>query len=851
MIKKSILAIAIASASTAAMAAGEDRTILFSPDSSQIEIEGLAFNNLTIGGSTDISYDHDDNDALNINGVRVDGNLVFNGSIKANGQYADGIDLDRAFDGQGQGTEVAGKLINSGSIVVNGFGSTAVKTDSAVIRGGFENSGTISAIGADEFAVEAGGVAVEFSNSIIGGFTNSGVINASGYNSKGLSSTPNDNDPMTGAGINGDIVNSGTIRVIGVDSEAISLTDTTVKGRLVNSGTISMEGDYSDALDIDRGTLTGIVNSGIIQALGIDVSAILLDSANVTEGIYNTGTITSTGSAIVLEGNLPSTTITQAGGVISGQKFAIDGGNAGNLNWTGGQIIGNVIRLNNVTLDGKGLVFGGRAIQAAQIDLKSGDLTLLGDHTTFQGDLTMGQGTTLNMLLDDSTSVEQAVLRVSGKVIVNGDSKIALAARSKDFSATGTEYTLLSAEGGLVNGQNLTVASTSQLLNVDSYSAANNTVKAVVTTKRFGQLSEDVLAGGGNMNGARAVGAFSQGVIGKLDESDLVFRAFANASTTAELARLASELTPDVNGGSNTAAMNGQSLVNNAIGTRTASGRGMSGGAFVKETGIWVRALTSKADQSERHGVTGYDADSKGIAVGADGKLNDRTTVGAAWSYLTTDVDGDAGDKTDVRGHSLSLYGSYELDKWFLDGSLTYGKNGNESKRSVAGTIAKADYDSELLGLNARAGYTYQLNPTMVLEPQVGARYTNIETDSYSENGSSAALRVNAQRFEIGEVGFGARLAGAELLGKGVLKPEATVMFWHDVIGDSATSTNSFLLGGNAFTTNGATADRNGIESSLGLKYSVGQWTVGASYDQLIKTDFSAKSYGLNARYDF
>jgi outer membrane autotransporter protein len=198
-----------------------------------------------------------------------------------------------------------------------------------------------------------------------------------------------------------------------------------------------------------------------------------------------------------------------------------------------------------------------------------------------------------------------------------------------------------------------------------------------------------------------------------------------------------------------------------------------------------------------------------------------------------------------------SLYGSYDLGKFFLDGSLTYGKNNNESKRSVAGTTAEADYDSELLGLNARAGYTYQLNPEMVLEPQVGARYTNIETDSYSEKGSSAALSVNSQRFEIGDVGFGARLAGSHVLGKGVLRPEGTVMFWHDVIGDSANTTSSFLLGGNAFTTNGATAARNSIESSLGLKYSVGQWTVGASYDQLIRTDFSAKSYGLNARYDF
>lgn len=135
-----------------------------------------------------------------------------------------------------------------------------------------------------------------------------------------------------------------------------------------------------------------------------------------------------------------------------------------------------------------------------------------------------------------------------------------------------------------------------------------------------------------------------------------MFQAFANASTDAELARLSETLSPDVSRGVLHAATNSQTLVSGVINDRSSRARSATG---APEKGVWLQALSSDANQDERRGVAGYDADSHGIAVGADGQLNADTTLGLAYSYLDTDVKSDLGNKTKVTGHALTLYSNW------------------------------------------------------------------------------------------------------------------------------------------------------------------------------------------------
>lgn len=394
--------------------------------------------------------------------------------------------------------------------------------------------------------------------------------------------------------------------------------------------------------------------------------------------------------------------------------------------------------------------FSGNRI-IAPVSINSGSLNLTAPGTVLTGDLNVASGAGIDMRLANSVVPTTPYLTVNGAANFAQASKVTLSANPGDFTAvpSGTEYTLLQASSVQNNG--LSVASTSSLLDLLSYSA-------------------DRLSG-------------------QRDNREAV--------------------------------------------------------------GVWLQGLSSNMDQDGRGGDNGYSANSSGMAVGVDGRLNDSTTVGVAYSYLNSNIHSDLGTKTDVQGHALSLYGNWSLQNWFVDGSLSYGHNDNDSKRRVAGTTAKGSYDSNVLSASVLGGYSFKLSDAAVIEPRVAARYSNVRMDSFTEKGSSAALSTGSQRYEVGELGAGVRLAGNFPLATGSLQPEATLMAYHDLMGDRVAQTSSFVLGGSAFTVTGASVARDSYEASLGLNYQVSALTVGASYTRQARSGFDADGVMVKARYAF
>ncbi|QBR30120.1 MULTISPECIES: autotransporter outer membrane beta-barrel domain-containing protein [Pseudomonas] len=690
--------------------------------------------------------------------------------------------------------------------------------------------------------------------------------------------------------IAGALLNEGSISVHGLadagTSSGISDLGSTLGDSLVNSGSIDVSGQTASGLLLVHTNMTGLSNRGTITASGTDALGVLLDGATLSQSVNNTGTIRATGAnaeAVVFEGvkfSAPASANSTAlwnGGTISGEDIGvhvsgqasgarpfgiyqmnglIEGGKAAiqvddgasYFYFYGGAVKGDLLGLSGVLVDGDA-TFDGSTIRSGYVTIEEGTLTLMKPHTTFIGDFDMEESNSvLEMYLGNDTNPALPVLKVTGTTDIAPGAQLRLLARSSDFrvSPGGTRYTLISS-GNLVGGNNLTVTSTSALLDVKSFGVVGNDITSVVTTKSSEVLAENTLAVGGSDNAATAVGHVP-GLLARLDEQDPVFQAFANAGTDAELARLSETLSPDVSRGVLHAATNSQTLVSGVINDRSSRARSATG---APEKGVWLQALSSDANQDERRGVAGYDADSHGIAVGADGQLNADTTLGLAYSYLDTDVKSDLGNKTKVTGHALTLYSNWVHDNWFVDSSLMYGWNDNESKRYIAGTQAKADYDSDVFGVSALAGYSLRLMPDLVLEPQVGARYANVGMDAYREKGSSASLNVGSQRYEVGEMGVGARLAAAFDVGSGSLEPEAKLMAWHDFIGDKVSTTSAFVLGGESSVSRGTTPVRDSYELGLGANYRMGAWSVGGSYNYLTSSGFDSDSFTAKVRYAF
>ncbi|QLC73130.1 autotransporter outer membrane beta-barrel domain-containing protein [Pseudomonas sp. LPB0260] len=846
---KTLLALAVTGAVTPALAISLSLTNL------GIELNEDSFNESVevIGAFTSSNSDQD---AIELNSIDIDGDLILNATIDAYGDNAGGLGLGLTNDATPV-PYISGSLINKGSISVTGGGAAAMLLDPANIEGNLVNQGILSATGGVHWG--EGVRALEFSgmSQISGNLINtaSGKILAEGQKAKGML--------LMGSDLEGKLINHGLIQAIGEDARAIDVTAT-------ESATLVMPFFMGE-----------IENSGRIIALGKNSIGLLLDGmtydSNEQTHVSNTGSIEGQGAAIQIgtfsiEGGTARSPLRIANsGVMSSQSRAIDASEASGpvyLTATGGSITGNLIDLSNIEIYGN-VTFTGSDSEDAHIRMKDmahsgwidvgstsdkrvGHFELGLPHTRLDGNIYVAGNSSLGLNLSRTTDPSKAILDVAGTAEFAQGALIKLAAQGSDFSAQAKEYKLIKA--GALEHNGLSVTSSSAFLNVDSFVAQGNEVTAKVSTKSSVQVAEAIRQTGATGNAQVATASFVTGMnqLALSNPNDPVLQAFiAAGNDPVKLAKLAEQLQPQNTAGAVQAAAGSQNKVAGATGARSSSTRGMASGDAFKETGVWLQGLHSEANQDLRDGVAGYTARTDGVIVGADGKIDDRTTLGVAYSYLDSRVNGDNGNTTQVDSHAITLYGGYSEGNVFVDASVTAGFNDNASKRQIATTVAKGNYDTNLLGLNLMAGYAYPLSSALLVEPRLAARFSQIKIDGYSESGSSAALKVDGQTHEAAELGAGVRLAGNMDAGQGTLVPEIRLMAYHDFGADKSESTSSFVLGGTPFSTSGARPARDSYEVGIGADYSLGALTVGASYDRLEKSDYASDTFTAKVRYNF
>lgn len=643
-------------------------------------------------------------------------------------------------------------------------------------------------------------------------------------------------------------VDSGTVlngTSIGLDHDNSS-TDT-----LNNNGTIS--GSLYGLNNVNNSVIGTLNNYGTISATANFGTGLHVSFATLTT-LNNSGTI-SGGQAMELQPFGPMT-INNSGNILGGSatQYAINAQNAGNnvtLNWSGGLIRGGMrgVAAINVTGD---VVYDTRYSYGNISLANAAKMTFEQDRVQHSGNLTLAPNAMLDLYLSSATPLASSgtpsntaiVYGVSTATFGNG-SQIGLKVRGADFAANQSTYTLLAGEGIVDNGLTV-VTRDSALLRVDSFEVAGGSrVLATVSTV------DDYAFIGNTPNGQRAgstILPLLSGMAGG-NNNDPVLNALAGDAD--EVARTVEQLVPQVNGASLQAANSLNNIANFNANQRTQGLRGASAGDAFIERGLWLKALGSDVTQDARDGIEGYDADLSGLAIGADGKLTDQLTLGLSYSYLNSDITADGGNQTDIDGHAITLYSGYEQGAWFLDSSLTLGLNHNDSTRYIAGTKAKGDYDSQLLGLDVLGGYGFNLDNGLLIEPRAAARYARVDIDSFREKGSIAALAVEDQRYEIAELGAGLRVAGDLPLGQGNLQPQATLMVYHDFAADQIATNASFTFGSSSFLATGASPARTRYEAGIGVDYVIANTTLGISYDYSGKEDFQADTLQAKVRYDF
>lgn len=237
-----------------------------------------------------------------------------------------------------------------------------------------------------------------------------------------------------------------------------------------------------------------------------------------------------------------------------------------------------------------------------------------------------------------------------------------------------------------------------------------------------------------------------------------------------------------------------------------------------KKYGFWFKGLWQEGDREDEDGTTGSDFRIRGAALGFDRIFGDHLLVGAGFGYSRADIDlnHDAGSG-DIDTWLGSLYGSWFMDNFYLDGTVSFGDNRYDSRRHiVVGTLegeAVSDHDGDIFSACLGAGYIFDFGKWSV-GPMASLEYAALSEDGFTEaGGGGVGLRVEGRDTEalISEAGL--RVRREFEMGAGFLSTLEMSGAWrHDFSIDDGVITSAFAGSpGLTFAIPGQDVDADGL----------------------------------------
>jgi len=296
---------------------------------------------------------------------------------------------------------------------------------------------------------------------------------------------------------------------------------------------------------------------------------------------------------------------------------------------------------------------------------------------------------------------------------------------------------------------------------------------------------------------------------------------------------------------------------------QTGLGKGMNAGGATLDESMWVQIFGADVDQDNVGGVSGYDADGQGLAIGIDGMSEDGATrIGIAGSFANTDVTGkDSTTKTttDIDSTQIMAYANKVNDDGsYIEGTASYAFNDNTgTRRILVGSVdrtASSAYDSTTFGINVEAGWPKE-NDGLTVTPTVGLAYSSTSADAYTETGSGGMnLNVTPTDYETFEGKAGVKITGKSVdADGGVGRPEVRIGVTHNFGDDTADSTATFTTGGSSFTTKGVETDDTKVDLGLGYTYTnpEGDTDISVNIDGRKSSSYLQYGGGLTVKWKF
>jgi outer membrane autotransporter protein len=348
----------------------------------------------------------------------------------------------------------------------------------------------------------------------------------------------------------------------------------------------------------------------------------------------------------------------------------------------------------------------------------------------------------------------------------------------------------------------------------------------------------------------------ASGAAAVIDTNQVLLDEFVDLTGDQQIANAAESTLPAIAGGVSQITTMTTNAVTDVVSARQDIKRGLSSGdEMMTDRHIWFKPFGGWTEQDTRQGVTGYDIDSYGLALGFDGDVSSSWNVGFAFAYINSDVESNlaAGSHTiDMDSYQTKVYATNMLDNvTALNLQAGIGLSNYDSNRRLFNSdAANADYDSWNTQLSAELERSYQVSGKTVMTPYVHADYSYVSVESYNESGAGVlSLNVNDDSADSLIIGTGVK-ANHTLSDSLLLMANAGIGY--DVMTDRNSLTSSFAGGGAQFTTEGIEPDEWVYNAGVGAKYSLANGTeITAAYTVDARQDYTDQSVSANFRMMF
>ncbi len=786
--------------------------------------------NARINGSGSIKIDstativnEDGSGITGVAGIQFSGNsgdveITSTGDVTARTGAISAVGVERAVISS-EGDVETSSISNVINASAGGSGSiVSVTSVGNITQNGSASSGSGSGISAATGSFFDG---AEASEAMI---TSTGNINVTGDSNFGDAvASPAAGIRLINSGpTNGSITSIGNIQTNGLNSPGIAMhfrefnDDGFGDITITSVGTIAVSGEFSDAVRVRNGvggTTTVNLSGGDVTGGGDRSAGVsFLDVAGAT-GILNfSGGTLSAGSGLAVSGGAGDETVNNSGTIVGDVRLGA-GDNAFNNLASGFFASGQTVDLGGGVLTNDGILAPGNSIGT----------------TAINGDLVLTASSTLDIEIDQVAGQPVSdVITVTGMTTLGGTLAVS-AIDAMEMFVSGTTFDILESAGGITG-------SFAQLVDtLPDLDIAFN----VLPGESIGQIT--LVPIGSTSSTAETTSSTSDKAVhpNAVQAGGLVARNFNNlmiARDNPSASRFAFEGTAE-----------------KAASTHFSSqGSGPLAGAHRY---FWAQGFGSYQDVDSTGGVTGYDANSYGLALGYEHVWNHNggvTTLGAALGFGDTDVSSGL-SSAGIETYSFGVYGSVARGPWTFSAALSYGEQDYDTTRIIpltggSNAVAIGAADGSVFAASAKVAY--DAAPALGLDTQNQMRvapffrfdHIRAKRDAFTESGAGVLdLAVNADSFTQNMVSLGVETSAVlQRSNETVIRPYLNIR-WEHVLDGANTTSNSFvaILPTANFTSAGAAVDQNRLGISAGLRIDTSETTsLDLRYDGSFSSSF-------------